>query len=291
MRLILLLGLLAMTSASQNWPNLRTTFGLNPFGPAFRHQPRTRTEAEEAGFELMASCEGEFHGHRFADPKDPSFMLIFDDAGYIAGVQSVLLDKYVEHDLSAQDVYQIDFWYEEVAWFTTAYFVDPAIICAGGRTEEQWNSMGTGDRLLIQNGSLDNLINIPLTKAEADEDPAWFDHLCFLGMGDHYLGFDYTPEQDCDTVLPVQILYDEGIITGFVFQHIANLPGDMWEHPDMKVIPHIIDRPPTCIKDYVETIGISTMHHYFYNYPWLTTCPLKEEESRAGYKKMMLKHN
>merc|ERR1712243_395998 len=110
---------------------------------------------------------------------------------------------------ASQDVYQIDFWYEEVAWFTTAYFVDPAIICAGGRTEEQWNSMGTGDRLLIQNGSPDNLINIPLTKAEADEDPAWFDHLCFLGMGDHYLGFDHTPEQDCDTVLPVQILYDE----------------------------------------------------------------------------------
>jgi len=288
---LLVLGVLSVTLASQQWPNLRTTFGLNPFGPAFRAQPRTQTEAVEAGWELLSSCEGPFLGHRFTDPSDPSFILIFDDAGYIAGVQSVILDKYLEHDVSAQPVYQLDVWYEEPAWFTTAYFVDPAIICAGGRSEDEWNSQGTGDRLLVQNGSKDNFITLPLTQAEADLDPAWFDHLCFLGMGDHYLGFDYTPDQDCDSVLPLQILYDQGVITGFVFQHLANIPGDMWEHPDMKVIPMIIDRPPTCIKDYVETIGISTMHHYFYNYPWLTTCPFNQEESRAGYRKMMLKNN
>ena len=66
-------------------------------------------------------------------------------------------------------------------------------------------------------------------------------------MGDHYLQFDYTPEQvfyheksnfflisknlyyiiqqieqiclkACDSVLPFQILYDQGVITGFVWQ-------------------------------------------------------------------------
>ena len=34
----------------QNWPNLRTTFGLNPFGAAFAEQPRTESEASSAGW-------------------------------------------------------------------------------------------------------------------------------------------------------------------------------------------------------------------------------------------------
>ena len=38
------------------------------------------------------------------------------------------------------------------AYLTTMYFVDPSIICAGGRTQEQFESQGTGDRLVIQVG-------------------------------------------------------------------------------------------------------------------------------------------
>ena len=34
---------------------------------------------------------------------------------------------------SAQPVYVRGSWMGEVAWFTTAYFVDPLVICNGGR--------------------------------------------------------------------------------------------------------------------------------------------------------------
>lgn len=104
-------------------------------------------------------------------------MIIYDDAGYIAGVQSVLLETDVDLDVndltkqarfigpnlflvdwlenafsvlillfsssfsssiistcvSAQPVYVRDSWMGEAAWFTTAYFVDPLVICNGGR--------------------------------------------------------------------------------------------------------------------------------------------------------------
>ena len=30
---------------------------------------------------------------------------------------------------------------------------------------------------------------------EADANPDWYDHKCFVGMGDHYFQFDYTPDQ------------------------------------------------------------------------------------------------
>ena len=88
--------------------------------------------------------------------------MIYDDAGYIAGVQSVLLESDVDmsyndltkqaghyflkllsvsqrtddiykiHDIS-QPVYVQDVWMGQTAWFTTAYFVDPLVICNGGR--------------------------------------------------------------------------------------------------------------------------------------------------------------
>ena len=33
----------------------------------------------------------------------------------------------------------------------------------------------------------ENLLELPLTKEAADADPAWYDHLCFPGMGDHFM--------------------------------------------------------------------------------------------------------
>ena len=51
----------------------------------------------------------------------------------------------------------------------------------------------------------ESLVSLPLSKAAADADPAWYDHYCFIGMGDHYFQFDYTPDQDCQTVLPLQV--------------------------------------------------------------------------------------
>ena len=58
-----------------------------------------------------------------------------------------------------------------------------------------------------------------------------------------------------------------------------------WEHPDAMAVSAIIDRPPTCVSDALEYPGLSTMHHYFYNYPWLTTCPFTS--TRAQLKKML----
>ena len=54
--------------------------------------------------------------------------------------------------------------------------------------------------------SVDYLVSLPLSKAEAALDPAWYDHYCFAGMGDHFLQFDYTPDQDCTSVLPLQVI-------------------------------------------------------------------------------------
>merc|ERR1711963_234205 len=125
------------TRVRQNWPDLRTTFGRLGSGSAFAQQPRTESEASSAGWQAIAHCSGKFLGHRYADPSDPSLVMIYDDGGYIAGVQSVLLEKDIDmsvNNLTKQAVYVKDLWMGEPAWFTTAYFVDPLVICNGGRS-------------------------------------------------------------------------------------------------------------------------------------------------------------
>ena len=42
--------------AGATWPNLRVTFGLNPFGNYFLAYPMTAGEAAGAGWEQISSC-------------------------------------------------------------------------------------------------------------------------------------------------------------------------------------------------------------------------------------------
>ena len=57
------------------------------------------------------------------------------------------------------------------AYFATVYFVDPAIICNGGRTEEEFAAQGTGDRLSLQGGPTSaDLITVPLNESEILQD-------------------------------------------------------------------------------------------------------------------------
>merc|ERR1712095_171243 len=225
-------------AAADYWPNLRVTFGLNPFGNAFYPYPITESEAIAAGWEKIGTCgDPIWLGERYADPSDPALVLIYDQAGYIAGSQSGMLASNVDESVfpvSSNPIYQAGDFYGVPAFFSTAYFVDTAIICNGGRSESDFSSQGVGDRLLFQSGSTpESLIVAPMTQ-------------------------------------------DAGVLNGFVWQHAANLPGDKWEHPDAMAVSAIIDRPPTCISDLLEYPGLSTMHHYFYSMPWLTLCPFKQ---------------
>ena len=50
-----------------------------------------------------------FLGHRFANPADDSIILIFDDAGFIAGSQSVIPASVADADVMARNpAYQVE---------------------------------------------------------------------------------------------------------------------------------------------------------------------------------------
>ena len=89
-----------------------------------------------------------------------------DGNGYIAGIQSVVMKEFVTDEQAfSSSYYVLGDWLGEEAYFVTAYFVDTAIICNGGRTEEEFQNEGTGYRLAYQNGPTNaDLEEIPLTK-------------------------------------------------------------------------------------------------------------------------------
>jgi hypothetical protein len=53
----------------------------------------------------------------------------------------------------------------------------------------------------------------------------WNEHNCFVNMGEHYFTFNYDPSASCHDSVPLQIVYWEGKLNAFVFQHIARLDG------------------------------------------------------------------
>ena len=132
---------------AQSWPALKTTFG------SLWDQPRTQAEAESSGWRLLGSCSDKFLGERYGHPDDNSIIIIFDVAGFIAGSQSVVpVDKVDSSlvDMTRMAAYQLDTWFDVPAYLTTVYFTDTNVICNGGRSQEQFDSEGTGDRLIVQ---------------------------------------------------------------------------------------------------------------------------------------------
>ena len=96
-----------------------------------------------------------------------------DGNGFIAGVQSgVPLDRAYDdkwYDFSTVKYYQRGDFFGTDQYFVTVYFVDPAIICNGGRTQEEFEVEGTGNSFSIQVGPTpDVLEEIPLEQSGFD---------------------------------------------------------------------------------------------------------------------------
>lgn len=59
---------------------------------------------------ILDSCSDQFKGHRYGHPEDNSIILIFDDAGFIAGSQSVVPQDSIDPnvmDVTRSSAYQV----------------------------------------------------------------------------------------------------------------------------------------------------------------------------------------
>eukprot|EP00095_Tigriopus_kingsejongensis_P008155 maker-scaffold735_size104922-snap-gene-0.23 protein:Tk08155 transcript:maker-scaffold735_size104922-snap-gene-0.23-mRNA-1 annotation:"protein gooseberry-like isoform x2" len=267
-------ALAASAGSEGEWPHLRTTWAPVPGLGGFHPQPRTDAELAEEGWVQLSSCgdsNPNFPGDRFVTSADDNdIVLVFDGNGFIAGIQTIVpMDKAMDDKyfgFSSSPYYQVGDFFGEDVYYTTVYFVDPSIICNGGRTQEEFMAEGTGNQIAIQNGpTSSDFILAPLTKKEAIAESMWNEHKCFLDMGDHFFTFDYDPDESCD-IVPYQLVYIDGKLNGVVFQHIAPLDSPRFETINELAINAIVDTPPTCLVELSKTPGLRALHVYVSDY-------------------------
>ena len=191
MRVLIIFAALAIASTGAEWDRLQSTFEIL-FG-GFYDNPRTQAELEDAGWTQISTCESGLGDRWVRDPLVKDLVLLFDGNGFIAGIQSPVPFDKVEADVSADSIrrsilfhltrgffslqyfdYANSQWYTAGTWadgsdayYATAYFVDPSIICNGGRTQEEFDEQGTGYTVLFQNGPTSNeVLEVPMTLDE-----------------------------------------------------------------------------------------------------------------------------
>ena len=80
----------AFLFASDNWDNLKVTWGINPFSSeSFASLPRSEKEAIANGWTKEKSC-GQVNGNRYVLKGDRAVMLIFAKSGLIAGIATAI---------------------------------------------------------------------------------------------------------------------------------------------------------------------------------------------------------
>ena len=159
--------------------------------------------------------------------------------------------------------------------------MDPNTICNGGsprRRLKPYSDIYTGDRLLIQMGNSPlELLNIPMNTKEMDRYySSFYEAYCVPGMGHHYTSFSYQLDQDCYSVMPLQILYDRDELIGFVWMHYAMLSNKQFERPPSRVFRNAFKVVPDCLYKIAESQGFRTMHHYFIENPLDIQCPREQ---------------
>ncbi|GBN55867.1 hypothetical protein AVEN_87233-1, partial [Araneus ventricosus] len=121
---------------------------------------------------------------------------------------------------------------EEEVYFITTYFVDPNIICNGGRTKLQYEDQGVGTGLWIQNGTnpLRDSVQVPLYEKDM-EGTNWYKGGCFRTMGIHYW-YGAHENMTCSDFFPITAIYNRGKLTNFAFASFGNYEfSRRFEHP------------------------------------------------------------
>jgi len=255
----------------------------------FHQVARTLGVAVSGEFEQVANATcvtktdaGHFYGYRVTDPKDSALSLLFDVNGVIAGVQAWFpQDEILNNTENKVRYYKVPMYQnvtvENKKYFVlTAYFVDPSIICEGGRSESALTTEGTGTGLWFQNGATPaDLLFVPKNRTEAIAE-GWTKNACFPGMGSHnFYEVEKYEETGCLETQAAFILYSKaGDMMGFGFHIQGVAQSERWtEYPPNLAISAILGAPvPQCVLTQNDLVGTTTMHVYFVNNPWLINC-------------------
>jgi len=267
---LLACAVLAVKAATDDWNDLRVTFGINPLNTwDFDSLPRD-LKGNMQNFVLMddqCKAGGKYVGQRYWYKNDPAAILLFDVQGYIAGIQTVVMKS----TGWVPEAPLLGTWIQEDtdSYSMTAYFVDPNIICTTGRTEADFAAEGTGTGLWLQNGPnpLKDFFVVPALESDIKATPKWGYGKCFWTMGQHYW-YNVTADMPCNEFLPYCLLYNAGHLNAFCFQISYEVtPSQRYEHPTrLQAGSCCLDPVPTCFTGKQTTMHVFLTSNYLANH-------------------------
>jgi hypothetical protein len=259
-----------------------------PVGGGFDRLPRTAREAVAqnwVGDSVNCTNGGKFNGYRYTDYTDPGaefVALLYDVQGVIAGLQiylpqnELLFNK--ELEIEKIPMYQKAKMDGRDYFVVTTYFVDPAIICDGGRPESELQSVGTGTDVYYQNGpSPNHLHHLPHRREEAIAGD-YGNNGCIRYMGFHcYYRLHHWEKEKCSRIPPAFGIYNnDGRLHAYGFTIPVEVSSPKYEHPTPAMLLHATEGPdkfPQCLYDISANYGITTLHIYMLDEPWKLQCP------------------
>jgi len=268
------------TAGFDFWNDLRVTWGPIP-EIGYDRLPRSTVDAVKDGWvPRSADClnDGAFNGHRYTHPSDAGIALLYDEFGFVGGIQSLvpqsdldvvgstfrfdLVPMYQNHTIDGVTYYVV-----------TVYFQPPAKLCSNETTGD--GNIGPSSLVYFQNGPSPSQLKVAYkTRTDAILN-GWTINNCVPGMGWHnFYDVEHYEDSDCNEIQPTCLLFNErDELFGFCLTYPGNsTESTRWEHPNSLAIQAVLGNAPQCLLDQVDLLGATTVHVYFTNTPWREGC-------------------
>ena len=188
MKYLLVLSFILFTVSAE-----RKQFGVTY--PRNNDLPATKTEAFKAGWHFVDEDVKKCITRYISKKKDIVNIVYYDSRGGLAGIEVGKYEKPIEPMLSR---YYTEKKFEGKTYYALiGFFVDPENLC-NHRTAGKY-----GDRVWWKSSRPEDkgFLKLPLTEAEAKQDPKWVLGTCIIGMGIHYW-YEISKDMDCKDFAP-----------------------------------------------------------------------------------------
>ncbi|XP_046477896.1 uncharacterized protein [Neodiprion pinetum] len=273
---IAVLFLITATASAVEWNDLRVTWKSQSVDPchlsSYYQMPRTKVDAISEGW-VEVSGVTSLNLSVYCREGDGRVCLEYDTYGNIAAIQAAILysdiaDLQSRHNFSIYNRYQSKTIFNEKYLTSTAYFISPDDIAAGGRCETD-GFTGT-DGIWFE--TTDGITEIPRRVAYLGF--AWREGNCVPGMGTHYF-YDVGTYSECRSIQPWTLLAQDGQLIGFALQGFGSTTyknRNYYEDFPASAIKAAIPTAPKCVIDSFTEYGVIAMHIYFVSKPWEIQC-------------------
>ncbi|KAK3104840.1 hypothetical protein FSP39_011415, partial [Pinctada imbricata] len=198
-----------------------------------------------------------FLGRRYVKDNDYSAIVIYDNNGYIAGIQAGIPND-LKPGYPSAFLKNHPFVLDGDKYYITAYFVKPSLICGDGRSANDYSSQGTGTDLYLQNSTNPLAATMIPHQESSINKTDWVKGKCFAAMGVHYW-YNTRLDMPCEEFFPMFLLYNGGVLNAFGWAFQGDLTSPRVEHPPQNVISQFMDPVPSCL---YKAGTLSTLHIY-----------------------------